>query len=358
MAEVPHPVEVVICTYAERREELRRCLDSVSASHCRPHAVFVVDNASHPGIAAMLAAEFPGVTVIHHAENRGFARAMNEAIASHCRGEYVLMLNDDACLTPDCLGRLAAVLARDPGIAAVQPKVKSLDGDGRFDYAGAAGGYMDRYGYPFLRGRLVNHIEQDEGQYNSAGAVFWASGAVLLIRRESFVALGGFDETFVNYMEEIDLAWRLQLCGYRVWVEPRAVARHRAGYAPGRMAHALSFLKHRNSLQMLLKNYSIAALARCLPVRLVLDIGSVVVAAGRGDPAYAWIIVKSWLALIAAWPRVWRQRRAVQAMRRVPDSEALRLLYRGSLLLDWYLRGRRTFAALRWTPGAAKDGDR
>jgi hypothetical protein len=340
--------DVVICTYGRRRELLRECLRSLENSTLRPRAVVVVDNASQDPIAEMLRAEFPEVKVIRHATNVGFAPAMDWAVRDCCASPYVFLLNDDTRVAPDCLERLMVRLDADISIAAVQPKIHSLEAPAFFDYAGAAGGYMDRFGYPFLRGRLVSQIERDEGQYDDPRPVFWVSGAALLIRRRAFLEAGGFDRDFINHIEEIDLSWRLHLHGYSVWVEPAALVEHLAGYAPGRMSYALSLLKHRNSLNMMLKNYALSSLLRYLPVRLVLEAGSILFSIGRGDLAYAGVIIKALFAVLRDLPRTLSKRRAVQSARKVDERYVLSLLYPGSLLISWYLLGKRTFQALRW----------
>ena len=275
------------------------------------------------------------------------ARAMNEGARSS-QAEYLFFLNDDTSVEPNCIHYLERFLETRTEIAAVQPKILALDSPDCFDYAGACGGFMDVYGYPFLRGRVVHTVELDDGFYDQQSPVFWATGAALFLRREAFSRSGGFDEDFEMHMEEIDLAWRLWLSDNEVWVEPRAVVLHLAGFAPGRMSLEHSYRKHRNSLAMMIKNYSAASLARYLPIRILLELGSVIVSLGKGEISYAGNILRALGWVAKKLPLLIRKRRSVVRIRTRKESEIKELLYPRSILLDYYLRKKRRFRDLHW----------
>ena len=190
--------------------------------------VIVVDNHSADGSWACLEQEFPEVERVLFEENFGFAGGYNRAI-DIIEAEYVVLLNSDVAVSPGWLEPLVAVLDREEKVAAVQPKILAYRDKSRFEYAGAAGGYMDYLGFPFCRGRVLDTTEQDNGQYDDEVEVFWATGAALCIRREVYRSAGGLDEAFFAHMEEIDLCWRLKNKGYSLRAVPFSVVYHLGG---------------------------------------------------------------------------------------------------------------------------------
>lgn len=187
--------------------------------------VVVVDNHSTDGSWICLEQEFPDVERVLFEDNFGFAGGYNRAIEM-IEAEYVVLLNSDVEVAPGWLEPLVAVLDRDERVAAVQPKILAYRDKKKFEYAGAAGGYIDYLGFPFCRGRVMDTTEQDDGQYDDEVDVFWATGASLCIRRDVYRATGGLDEAFFAHMEEIDLCWRLKNGGYTLKVVPSSVVYH------------------------------------------------------------------------------------------------------------------------------------
>ncbi len=251
---------------------------------------------------------------------------------------FVLILNNDTIHQPGWLELLLQKLTAYPDLAAVQPKILSWQKRNQFDYSGAAGGELDIFGFPFARGRIFEHIETDNGQYdNLPDRIFWASGTAFLARRELLLEAGLFDETFFAHMEEIDLQWRLQLMGYAIAVEPRAVIWHRSGFTLGAEAPFKKYLNHRNSLLMFLTNYKPLLTAYLLPFRILLDWLALAFSLMQFDFGRAGAILKAhgWIML---HPHiVYRRRRQVKVLRRVSDTAIMKKLYRGSVALGYYL---------------------
>lgn len=289
---------------------LRQFLPGVVAHSAAEATVIVVDNASTDDSVAVLRAEFPTVEIIEHPENLGFCDGYNRALAQ-LEGRFgaYLLLNTDVDVTPGWLTSLAARLWSDAAIAAVQPKIRAHADRALFEYAGAAGGLMDAYGYPFCRGRLFDTLEPDEGQYDDARPVFWATGACMLVRAAAWHTLGGLESRFFAHMEEIDFCWRAHHAGWQVWAEPRSVVFHVGGGTLPKSNPRKTYLNFRNGLALLVRNLGPGELAPKLAVRLLLDW----VAAARWAVAGEWGEVK---AVFRAHRHVWRDRGHWRASRR------------------------------------------
>jgi hypothetical protein len=331
------PEITVVIPHYNGVEILRDCLRSLYDSTALPLEVILVDNASSDGSVRMIRAEFPEVHVLSQIRNLGFAGGCNAGIRA-AQTPYVLILNNDTIHQAGWLELLLEKIKSQSNIAAVQPKILSWQNRAQYDYSGAAGGEMDIFGFPFARGRIFENIETDNGQYdNQPDRIFWASGTALLARREFLLKAGLFDETFFAHMEEIDLQWRLQLMGHVIAVEPRAVIWHRSGFTLGAEAPLKKYLNHRNSLLMFLTNYKPLLTAYLLPIRILLDWMALAFSLLKFDFGRAGAILKAhgW---ILVHPRIIsRRRRLVKELRRVPDTEIMQRLYRGSVALGFYL---------------------
>ena len=244
-------VEIVILNW-NGEEHLRRFLPSVVAAAPEGVGVVVADNGSTDGSVALLEREFPSVGVVRLERNYGFAGGYNRAL-ERIEAEYFVLLNSDVETPPGWLEPLLDCLRRHPDVAVVSPKLLSFRDRGRFEYAGASGGFIDFLGYPFCRGRILRSVECDAGQYDDARDVFWVSGAAFCCRADVFRALGGFDADFFAHMEEIDLCWRMQLAGWRVRVVPESRVYHLGGGTLATDSPAKVFYNHRNDLAMLYK---------------------------------------------------------------------------------------------------------
>lgn len=215
--------------------------------------IIVADNGSTDNSLQVLSEEFPSVRIIPFAENLGFAEGYNQAI-TQCETPLVLLLNDDVAVTQGWLEPMVNYLNSHEEVVAVQPKLKSDRNRSQFEYAGAAGGYLDRHGYPFCRGRIFDTTEEDQGQYDDERPIMWATGACLLVRREEYLKAGGLDKHFFAHMEEIDLCWRLRRMGWQLACVPSSVVYHYGGGSLAMGSPRKTMLNFRNSLLMLHKN--------------------------------------------------------------------------------------------------------
>lgn len=315
------------------RQHLSRFLPSVVASLPSWASIVVADNGSTDDSVELLKTEFPMVEIITLEHNFGFAQGYNLAL-SMIDAEYYVLLNSDVETPAGWLEPLVARLEGDPGIAAVAPKILSYASRHRFEYAGAAGGYIDALGYPFCRGRILDTVETDNGQYDDARKVFWATGAALVCRAEVYHRLGGLDGDFFAHQEEIDLCWRMQLAGYEVWVEPSSRVFHLGGGTLPNNSPEKIYLNFRNNLAMLYKNLSFCRRLSVIPLRLVLDGGSALVYLMHGNMQFVRAV---WRAHLDFYARMNSIRH-----KRVKARYAVDTVYRGSIL--WrYLLGHHTF---------------
>ena len=238
----------------------------------------------------------------------GFANAVNRGVQG-ASGELLLILNDDAYVDEACLLELVKAAVERSDVAAFQPKILSAKSPGWFDYAGAAGGLIDRYGYPYCKGRILFGTELDQGQYDDPEPIFWASGCALCIRKEAFQAAGELDPAFVMHMEEIDLCWRLWRMGMRIESVPSAVVHHEGGATLPRSSFQKSWWNHRNHWLLAFKNMPSGQLVRTIGMRIFLDwvefLGSLVTLRWKNAAAVA--CAHLWPGVRARW--LWRIRR-------------------------------------------------
>ena len=233
--------------------------------------VIVADNGSTDDSVAMLNEKFPSIRVIRFDKNYGFAEGYNKAIAQ-TDATYTVLLNSDVEVTPNWLDAPVAIMEADKSIAAVQPMIRSQKDKKMFEYAGAAGGFLDIYGYPYCRGRLMSVVEEDFGQYDTQTDILWATGACLFIRTDVYKKEGGLDANFFAHQEEIDMCWRLRSRGYRIVCTPKSVVYHVGAATLKAESPQKTFLNFRNNLLMLYKNLPEKELRRVLRVRFWLDL--------------------------------------------------------------------------------------
>jgi GT2 family glycosyltransferase len=286
------PLVAIVILNWNGQPYLERFLPSVLATTYTNFKVVVADNSSTDDSLPFLKAHYPQVERLLLSENYGFAKGYNEVL-KNIDADYYLLLNSDVEVTPEWLQPMVALLEKDYLHAACQPKILAYKQKRLFEYAGAAGGWLDAFGYPFARGRVFDICEEDQGQYNEMQQVFWASGAALLIRQEAFQAVGGFDEWFFAHQEEIDLCWRLQLRGYKLFCCPEAVVYHVGGGTLPRGNSRKTFLNFRNNLAMLAKNLHPGEAWWKIPFRLLLDFISACKGLLSGDAGYFIAILKA-----------------------------------------------------------------
>ncbi len=300
--------------------------------------VIVADNGSDDGSLKLLAEDFPMVKVIRFDCNHGFAEGYNRALKT-VPHPYVVLLNSDVAAKDDWLTPLYDFMESNPGVGAVQPKLLSYSEPGKFEYAGASGGFLDRNGYPYCRGRIFDTTEVDTGQYDESLPVFWATGAALMVRRELYNEVGGLDKDFFAHMEEIDLCWRIHLAGYEVWAVPAGRLYHLGGGSLPASDPRKTYLNFRNSLLMLHKNLPDGTRRVRLLRRRLLD-------------TVAWCKFVATLDFRNA-SAIFRAHRDFARMRcaytRHPSVDLLATFpgTERNILIDYYLRGRKTFAPQR-----------
>ncbi len=333
--EDPPDVSIVIVTW-NGRVLLETCLPGVLATDYPSFEVVVVDNGSTDGTVAWLETHYPGVRVVALDENRGFCGGNNAGIGA-ARGRYVMLLNNDVEVPAEWLGPLVAWMESHPETGAVQPKLLRYDRRTQFEYAGAAGGFLDAYGYPFTRGRIFSHLEPDGGQYDAPQRVFWATGAALLLRRTALDSVGLLDERFFMHMEEIDLCWRLQRAGHHVYAVPQSHVYHIGGASLPQGNARKTYFNFRNNLLLLYKNLTPRTWARVFPARLALD----ALAAARFAALRSWSEVG---AVVRAYRDAHRMKRLFADER--PLSDGPFPPYLGSIAAAHFAGGITTFSAL------------
>lgn len=232
--------------------------------------IIIVDNNSSDDSVSFLREKYPQLKIIELSDNYGFAEGYNIAL-SQINSKNFILLNSDVEVTENWLDPMLNFLEENLDVAAIQPKILSQQNKEYFEYAGASGGFIDKYGYPFCRGRIFNVIEKDNLQYETPLEIFWASGACMLIRSKDFLEVGGFDSTFFAHMEEIDLCWRLNARGRKIICIPQSVVYHVGGATLNQESPRKTFLNFRNNLLMLYKNLPKESLNRVLIIRFVLD---------------------------------------------------------------------------------------
>lgn len=232
--------------------------------------IIVADNGSTDKSVDYLRQNYPSVKIIDLKTNFGFAEGYNRAL-QHVDADYLILLNSDVQVTENWIKPCILLFEADEKVAAVQPKILSYKKPEQFEYAGAAGGFIDKFGYPFCRGRILNRIENDNGQYNNPSNIFWASGACMFVRAGAFKTAGGFDGDFWAHMEEIDLCWRLKSLGFKIAYEPKSVVYHLGGGTLSYESPKKIYLNFRNNLFMLFKNLPKLQFTRIFFLRMVLD---------------------------------------------------------------------------------------
>jgi GT2 family glycosyltransferase len=286
------PLVAVVILNWNGKQFLEQFLPSVLASTYTNVKIIVADNASTDDSVSFMANHFPTVQVIQNKENGGFAKGYNMAL-QHVEADYFVLLNSDVEVTPNWIEPVIELMEQNKMIAACQPKILDFNKKTHFEYAGAAGGFIDYLGYPFARGRVIDTIEEDTGQYDAPTACFWATGACMFVRASVYKELGGLDEYFFAHQEEIDLCWRMQLSGYKIFAQPKSVVYHVGGGTLPKGNSKKVYLNFRNNLIMLYKNSSAGQLLLKLPLRFGLDALAAYKALFGGDAGYFVAVIKA-----------------------------------------------------------------
>ncbi len=319
---------------------LRRYLPFVAANTGSCGTVIVADNGSTDGSLALLASDFPGVEVWPFDQNYGFAGGYNRALALAAEKgyEYTVLLNSDVETPDGWLEPLIDFLDAHPDVAAVQPKILADTQRDTFEYAGASGGFIDKHGFPYCRGRILGTCEKDHGQYDDPIPVFWATGAALTVRTKIYLEVGGLDEKFFAHMEEIDLCWRMLLAGWHIYAVPTSYVYHLGGGSLPASNPRKTYLNFRNNLLLLHKNLPDSTRRRKLFVRRLLDTVAFTKFALTFDFANARAVLRA--------HRDFRRMRPDYTAHPATDLLDTRPDTRHNILTAYYLRSRRHFSQL------------
>ena len=302
--------------------------------------VIVADNGSTDASVDMLKEKFPAVRIIQLDKNYGFAEGYNQAL-KQIDNEYTVLLNSDVEVTPGWLDAPLAAMEADSTIVAAQPKIRAQRNKDYFEYAGAAGGYMDIYGYPYCGGRLLHVVEKDEGQYDTPADILWATGACLFIRTTIYKEVGGLDAGFFAHQEEIDMCWRLRSRGYRLVCTPQSVVYHVGGATLQVESPRKTFLNFRNNLLMLYKNLPEKDLKHVMRARFWLDYIAATKFLLCGHVQNAKAVYEARKAFFDMKPEYAEKRRenlAKTTLGTIPE------LINDSLIIGFYLKGKKKFA--------------
>lgn len=308
-----HPTAVVILSYnSQKWHEL--FLPKIVQESLGHYDVFVVDHASTQPISDDFKQKFPEVHWLKLEENHGFAWGYDEALKK-ITAEFYILLSADFEVTSGWYPPLLAQMKASPNLAALQPKIRYYKERQKFEYAGAAGGYIDAWGYLFCRGRIFSELEEDQGQYDQNAEIFWASGGCLMIRAELYHKFGGLDADFFAHMEEVDLCWRLKNAGYQIGVVTDCTVFHVGGSVISYGSPAKTFYNYRNSYFLFLKNERAAKLLWLIPLRLCLDGVSGAMLLLQGQPKNTWAIVRAHFSFYGQFFKLLRKRKALRALR-------------------------------------------
>jgi len=336
---VPPLVAIVILNW-NGRHYLQQFLPSVLATTYANYKIIVADNASSDDSVSFLKETYPQVEVLQLQQNWGFAKGYNVAL-QQVQADYYMLLNSDVEVTPDWLQPMVAVLEQKEAHAACQPKILAFKNKSLFEYAGAGGGWLDAYGYPFARGRIFDYCETDKGQYNTTENIFWASGAAMLIKSRAFHLVGGFDDYFFAHQEEIDMCWRLQLQNQKIFCCTEAVVYHVGGGTLPRGNSRKTFLNFRNNLIMLAKNLPWSEKWWKIPFRIMLDNISALKGLLSGDGGYFLALLQAHWAFYN-WVLFKRKKRgyARKPLRQLDGT------FPHNIVWQHFVKGKKTFAQI------------
>ncbi|MDB5198848.1 MAG: glycosyltransferase family 2 protein [Chitinophagaceae bacterium] len=331
-------VAIVILNW-NGQKMLEEFLPFIFSSTYDNYSVIVADNGSTDNSIPFLKEFYPQVQILKNDVNKGFAKGYNDALKA-ITAEYYVLLNNDVEAGPGWIEPVIELMQSDTLIAACQPKVLSYVDKNTFEYAGACGGWLDAYGYPFARGRVFDICETDRGQYDTVQQIFWATGACLFIRAEAFHSVGGFDEYFFAHQEEIDLCWRLQLAGNKIFVQPKSVVYHIGGGTLPVGDKRKVYLNFRNNLVMLTKNLPVAQALWKVPFRIGLNKIFALKALFKGNSTAFTAVFKAhfhylkWLLF--------------EKNKKIPQNKTAKLqgMYKGLVIWQYFIKKKKTFSEI------------
>ena len=330
-------IEIVILNY-NTKNILEQCLPQVVANSQYPNCkIVVVDNASTDDSANFVRTQYPDIELVVLDSNTGFAGGYNRGLKGR-NADYFVMLNSDAEPAKGWLEPLMKMIEQFPDLGACQPKILDYFNRDKFEYAGAAGGYIDKFGYPFCKGRIFGNVEFDRQQYNQSEKIFWASGAAMFIKREAWEKANGLDEDFFAHMEEIDLCWRLQLLGYSIYNCHESIFYHMGGATLSNQNPRKTYLNFRNSLLMLHKNLPLQIKGKRILQRKLFDGLAGFLFLIQGKPKHVWQIFK-------AHQYFDKHKSEFQISSNTKPLKSLSGVLNHSLVFGYFLRNKKTWGS-------------
>ncbi len=336
-----NPKVCILIVHRNGEKIIDNCLRSISMTKYSNFEVIVLLNGTEDN-SEKIVRKYK-VKIYKSEKNLGFAGG-NNFLIKKSKSKYVIIMNDDVEVERDWINELVRFSERS-NADICQPKVLSLKNKKMFEYAGASGGYIDKYGYPFCRGRVFDKVEKDYGQYDSPSRIFWACGSCMLIKRSLLDKIGGFDEDFFMYGEELDLCWRANLSGFKIYSVPSSKVYHLGSYSikRARMEQEKEFMIHRNVLLVFLKNYSSSTIRRLIVQRVFLEIVSALAFPKKFFP-----VVKSLIWVVKNKKKIEKEHKEVQKLRKVEDSELQEIIFKKSIAYLYFIKGKDRFSELQF----------
>ena len=304
--------------------------------------IIIADNASNDNSISFLEDNYPHIRIIKNTTNGGFAKGYNDAL-KQIDHPYIVLLNSDIETPENWIEPVINFMDNHPDVGAAMPKILQYKKKSHFEYAGAGGGFIDRWGYPFCRGRIFNDLEEDFGQYNSNIPIFWASGACMFVRNEVFKELNGFDEFFFAHMEEIDLCWRIQRAGHKVYAIGDSHVYHLGGGTLNKLSPKKTFLNFRNNLLLLTKNHPKQKFVLRLFQKLVLDGLAGIKFLLEGNIKHTHAIIRAHLSFYGNLPKYIKIRKA---LKQELNNDLILGIYNNSIAKDHFLSKKKTYTEL------------
>jgi GT2 family glycosyltransferase len=324
---------------------LRRFLPSVLTSTWPNLEIIVGDNASDDGSVEFIKQEYPSIRIIQNDANYGFTGGYNKVL-EHVEADYYILLNSDVEVYPGWIAPVINLMESDPLIAAAAPKIKAFNQKEYFEHAGAAGGFIDCFGYPFCQGRMFYEIEEDRGQYEQSGEVFWATGAAMFVKKHCWDEAGGFDDRFFAHMEEIDLCWRLKNIGYKVMYCAESEVFHLGGGTLNVENPFKTYLNFRNNLLLLQNNLPFWRAVFTIIIRIWMDLLAIFRFLNEGKRKDAWAVSRAHQNFVLSLFKSKDQRPAVSGKKKLPKHYPLKGIYKGSIVWAFFIKKKKHFTEL------------
>lgn len=338
------PKVAVVIVHWNKQDLLEQFLPSVCQSDYDNLEICIIDNASTDNSVSYIKEHFPQIKIIELAENHGYAGGYNLGL-KYISADYYILLNNDIEVPRNWINPVIDWMEKDKKIAACQPKMLDFIHRQQFEYAGACGGFIDKFGYAFCRGRIFNQLEIDSNQYDSAIDIFWATGACMFVRASSFHRAGGFDELFFAHMEEIDLCWRFQLMGEKVMVIPQSHVYHVGGGTLNKMSDQKTFLNFRNNLIMITKNANVSTLIWLIPFRATLDLISSIMFLLKGEFGFSAAVHRAHADFFFKFSKWWKLRNQVKPLIK---NHHFTGWYNGSIVWQYFVKGVKEYSKISY----------